>query len=442
MNLKSVNKIETNKYELEITVGAEEFEKGLQDAFKKNAKQIQVPGFRRGKAPRKFIEKVYGEGVFYEDAVNALYPQAYSDAIVESGLIPVDRADIDITEVSKEGFSFKAVVTTKPEVTVTGYKGIEVKKLDRKVEDADIDDDIRRLRERNARTITVEDRAAENGDITKIDFEGFVDGVAFEGGKGENYSLTLGSNQFIPGFEDQIIGHNTGDEFDVNVKFPEDYHAEELKGKDSVFKVKLHKIEKRELPELDDEFAKDASEFDTLAELREDIAQKIKNRFDTAANNEVEGKLMDAVIAGLEAEIPEVMYTNRIDEMVRDFEYRMSAQGINLDMYLQYTGMDMESFRGNFREQAERQVKTRLALEGFVKAEGIDLTEEELEAEYNKAAETYNITADELKKYVPADDMKADATVSKAIQFVRDNAVITVVDSIEEEKTEEPASEE
>jgi len=442
MNLKSVNKIETNKYELEITVGAEEFEKGLQDAFKKNAKQIQVPGFRRGKAPRKFIEKVYGEGVFYEDAVNALYPQAYSDAIVESGLIPVDRADIDITEVSKEGFSFKAVVTTKPEVTVTGYKGIEVKKLDRKVEDADIDDDIRRLRERNARTITVEDRAAENGDITKIDFEGFVDGVAFEGGKGENYSLTLGSNQFIPGFEDQIIGHNTGDEFDVNVKFPEDYHAEELKGKDSVFKVKLHKIEKRELPELDDEFAKDASEFDTLAELREDIAQKIKNRFDTAANNEVEGKLMDAVIAGLEAEIPEVMYTNRIDEMVRDFEYRMSAQGINLDMYLQYTGMDMESFRGNFREQAERQVKTRLALEGIVKAEGIDLTEEELEAEYNKAAETYNITADELKKYVPADDMKADATVSKAIQFVRDNAVITVVDSIEEEKTEEPASEE
>ena len=324
MNLKSVNKLETNKYELEIVVGAEEFENGLQQAFKKNAKQIQVPGFRKGKAPRKFIEKVYGEGVFYEDAVNALYPQAYSEAIVESGLTPVDRADIEVTEVGKDGFTFKAVVTTKPEVAVSGYKGIEVKKLDRKVADEDIDADIQRMRERNARIITVEDRAAENGDITKIDFEGFVDGVAFEGGKGENYSLTLGSNQFIPGFEDQIVGHNTGDEFDVNVTFPEEYQAEELAGKASVFKVKLHKIEKRELPELDDEFAKDVSEFETLAELREDVAKKIQDRLNTESENEVEAKLIDAVIAGLEAEIPEVMFTNRVDEMVRDFEYRMS----------------------------------------------------------------------------------------------------------------------
>ncbi|MBQ2755513.1 MAG: trigger factor [Oscillospiraceae bacterium] len=442
MNLKSVNKLETNKYELEIVVGAEEFENGLQQAFKKNAKQIQVPGFRKGKAPRKFIEKVYGEGVFYEDAVNALYPQAYSEAIVESGLTPVDRADIEVTEVGKDGFTFKAVVTTKPEVAVSGYKGIEVKKLDRKVADEDIDADIQRMRERNARIITVEDRAAENGDITKIDFEGFVDGVAFEGGKGENYSLTLGSNQFIPGFEDQIVGHNTGDEFDVNVTFPEEYQAEELAGKASVFKVKLHKIEKRELPELDDEFAKDVSEFETLAELREDVAKKIQDRLNTESENEVEAKLIDAVIAGLEAEIPEVMFTNRVDEMVRDFEYRMSSQGINLDLYLQYTGMDMDSLRANFREQADRQVKTRLALEGIVKAENIELTDEELEEEYKKAAESYNLTAEDLKKYVPAEDMKADATVSKAVQFVRDNAVITVVDSLEETKAEEPASEE
>ena len=437
MNLKSVNKIETNKYELEINVNAEEFEEAIQAAFKKNAKKIQVPGFRRGKATRKIIEKTYGEGVFYEDAVNALYPEAYSKAVEEAGITPVDRADIDMTDVSKDGFTFKATVVTKPEVTVKDYKGIKVEKAVRKVTDADIDDEIRRLRERNARTVTVEDRPAENGDITHIDFEGFVDGTAFEGGKGENYSLTLGSNSFIPGFEDQIVGHNTGDEFDVNVKFPEDYHAEELKGKDSVFKVKLNKIEKRELPELDDEFAKDASEFDTLAELREDLGKKIQNRYDTAADNEVEGKLIDGVIAGLEAEIPEVMYEHQVDNMVQDFAYRMSSQGINLDMYLQYTGMDMDGFRANFREQAERQVKTRLALEGIVKAENIQLTDEELEEEYKKAAENYKIDAEELKKYVPEADMRADAEVSKAIQFVRDNAEITAVEA----KAEEPAEE-
>ena len=436
MNLKSVNKIETNKYELEINVNAEEFEEAIQAAFKKNAKKIQVPGFRRGKATRKIIEKTYGEGVFYEDAVNALYPEAYSKAVEEAGITPVDRADIDMTDVSKDGFTFKATVVTKPEVTVKDYKGIKVEKAVRKVTDADIDDEIRRLRERNARTVTVEDRPAENGDITHIDFEGFVDGTAFEGGKGENYSLTLGSNSFIPGFEDQIVGHNTGDEFDVNVKFPEDYHAEELKGKDSVFKVKLNKIEKRELPELDDEFAKDASEF-TLAELREDLGKKIQNRYDTAADNEVEGKLIDGVIAGLEAEIPEVMYEHQVDNMVQDFAYRMSSQGINLDMYLQYTGMDMDGFRANFREQAERQVKTRLALEGIVKAENIQLTDEELEEEYKKAAENYKIDAEELKKYVPEADMRADAEVSKAIQFVRDNAEITAVEA----KAEEPAEE-
>ena len=437
MNLKSVNKIETNKYELEISVSAEEFEEAIQAAFKKNAKKIQVPGFRRGKATRKIIEKTYGEGVFYEDAVNALYPEAYSKAIEEAKLTPVDRADIDMTEVGKDGFTFKAVVVTKPEVTVKNYKGIKVEKAVRKVSDADIDEEIKRLQERNARTVTVEDRPAENGDITHIDFDGFVDGTAFEGGKGENYSLTLGSNSFIPGFEDQIVGHNTGDEFDVNVKFPEDYHAEDLKGKDSVFKVKLNKIEKRELPELDDEFAKDASEFDTLAELREDLGKKIQNRYDTAADNEVEGKLIDGVIAGLEADIPEVMYEHQIDNMVQDFAYRMSSQGINLDMYLQYTGMDMDGFRANFREQAERQVKTRLALEGIVKAENIQLTDEELEEEYKKAAENYKIEVEELKKYVPESDMRIDAEVNKAIQFVRDNAEITEVEA----KAEEPAKE-
>ena len=437
MNLKSVNKVETNKYELEINVSAEEFEEAIQSAFKKNAKKIQVPGFRRGKATRKIIEKTYGEGVFYEDAVNALYPEAYSKAVEEAKLTPVDRADIDMTEVSKDGFTFKATVVTKPEVTVKDYKGIKVEKAVRKVSDADVDEEIKRLQERNARTVTVEDRPAENGDITHIDFEGFVDGKTFEGGKGENYSLTLGSNSFIPGFEDQIVGHNTGDEFDVNVKFPEDYHAEELKGKDSTFKVKLNKIEKRELPELDDDFAKDASEFDTLAELREDLAKKIQNRYDTAADNEVEGKLIDGVIAGLEADIPEVMYEHQVDNMVQDFAYRMSAQGINLDMYLQYTGMDMDGFRANFREQAERQVKTRLALEGIVKAENIQLTAEELEEEYKKSAESYKIEVEELKKYVPEADMRTDAEVSKAIQFVRDNAEITTVEA----KAEEPAKE-
>ena len=424
MSLVSKNNVETNKFELEVLVPAEEFEKACERVYKKKVKRIEVPGFRKGHAPRKTIEKLYGEGIFFEDAVNDVYPGALQSAVEEAELEIVCRPEVEVTDVSKEnGVTFKAVCTVKPEVVVKDYKGIKASKEVAEVTDVDITAEIDRMRERNARTVDVEGRAVENGDIVSIDFEGFLNGEPFDGGKGENFSLTIGSGQFIPGFEEQIIGHNVGDEFDVNVTFPEDYHAEELKGKETTFKVKLHGISTKELPEADDEFAKDVSEFDTLEELKEDIRKRQAEANEKKAASEFENKLIDAVIENMEAEIPAEMYEVRIDEMIRDFEYRLQSQGLNLDMYLQYSGLDKDSFRKTFEAQAQRQVKIRLALEKIVEVEGIEPTEEEIEKEYARLAEAYKMDAEKLKPMIPAADVKKDVAVNKAIDLIRDSAV-------------------
>lgn len=426
MSVVSSNKVETNKYEIEISVDSKAFNEELDKAFKKNNPKISIPGFRKGHAPRSMVEKMYGEGVFFEDAINALYPAAYQAAVEELKIEPVDRADIEVTAVSKaDGFTFKATVVVKPEVSVKDYKGIAATKKNVVVTDEDVDEEIKRLADRNSRLIDVDDRAAQNGDTVVIDFEGFVDDKAFEGGKGEKYNLVLGSGQFIPGFEDQIVGHSIGDEFDVNVKFPEDYQAEELAGKDSVFKCKLHEIKVKELPEIDDEFAKDLGDYDDLNALKTSIRERITSSREKAASDDLENQLIDHVIANMEGEIPEVMYEHRIDDMVRDFEYRLQMQGINLDMYLQYTGMDRDGFRKTFREQAEKQVKIRLALEKIVELENLDLTEEELDQEYQKMADQYKMELDKVKAAVPASELKKDLCVNKAIDLIKDSAVVT-----------------
>ena len=394
----------------------------------RSVKDISVPGFRKGKAPRKIVEKMYGEGVFLEDAVNELYPSVYAEAVEEAGIVPVDRAELEMLSIEKEtGFTFKAIVTVKPEVSVTGYKGIKAEKTIYTVTDEQVLHDIGHMQERNARIVSVDDRAAIDGDQVVIDFDGYVDDVAFEGGKGESYQLTLGSHSFIDNFEDQIVGHSIGDEFDVNVSFPEEYHAEELKGKPALFKVKLCEIKQKELPELDDEFVKDVSEFDTVDELKDDVRKKLEETAKNRSQDELETKLVDAVLEGFEAEVPDVMYESRIDEMLREFEQRLQSQGMNLELYMQYTGMDIESFRKTFRDQAERQVKIRLALEKIAQLESIAVTDEELEAEYTKIAEAYSIDAAQVKQMIPAEEITKDASSNKAIDLIRDNAEVTEV---------------
>ncbi len=424
MSLTSSKKVETNTYELEVAVSAEDFAAAVEKAYQKNKKQISIPGFRKGKAPKHMIERMYGEGFFYEDAVNALYPQAYNEAIAEAKITPVNQADVEILSVGKEGITFKATVVVKPEVEVSGYKGIEAEKKAAEVTDEDLSKELDRIRERNARLVDVDDRPAQNGDQAVIDFEGFLDGEAFEGGKGEKFPLNLGSNQFIPGFEEQVVGHQVGEEFEIKVIFPENYHAEELRNQETAFKIKLHEIKTKELPELDDEFAKDVSEFDTLEEYKVDLKAKMLERAEHTANDEFEGKLIDAVIANLKAEIPPVMYENSITEMVRDFEYRLQSQGLNLETYLQYTGMTMEGFRKTFAEQAEKQVKIHLALEKIVELENIEPTEEKLNERYEQLAKAYNMEVEQVKKLVPADGLKQDVAVQMAIDLIRDTAVV------------------
>lgn len=426
MGLVSSNKVETNKYELIVTIDADAFEAAVEKAYRKSVKKISVPGFRPGKAPRKMIEKLYGEGVFFEDAVNDLYPSALASAVEEAKLELVDRPEVEITKIEKaDGVEFKATCIVKPEVEVSDYKGIKAEKTVKTVTDEDLNGELNKMADRNARVVSVEDRAAENGDITVIDFEGFVDGKAFDGGKAEGFSLTLGSGQFIPGFEDQIVGHNVDDEFDVNVEFPAEYQAEELAGKPAVFKVKLHEIKTRQLPAIDDEFVKDVSEFDTLDQLKEDITKKLQEQYDKSADTEVENQLIDAVIANMKAEIPEVMFENRVDESVREFEYRLQSQGMNLELYLQYTGMEMDAFRKTFREQAEKQVKIRLALEKIVELENIVPSAEEIAAEYDKMAENYKMEVEKIKGYIPEKDLVKDLAVNKAIDLIKDSAEIS-----------------
>ena len=424
--LKTATKLENSRVELEIEVGAEAFEAVVAKAYKKNIGKLNVPGFRKGKAPRHLVEKLYGEGVFYDEAMNDIYPEALDEAIKESGYEYVeDKIDLDVVSVGKEGLVFKAVITVKPEVTLGEYKGLKAPKTVAEVNDEDVAAELTKLQERNSRMISVDDRAAQDGDTVVFDFEGFVDDVAFEGGKAEKYTLVLGSGQFIPGFEEQIVGKSIEEDFDVNVTFPEDYQAEELAGKPAVFKCKLHEIKVKELPALDDDFAKDCSEFDTLDELKADIKDRLTKANEKAAEDAFETALLDQLADGMQAEIPEAMITNRVKDHVRDFAYRLQSQGLDLDTYMQYTGMDMETFEEGFREQAERQVRVRLALEAVVKAENIEVSEDDIEAEYAKMAELYKMDVEQIKKFVPAEDLSRDLAVEKAMQLIKDNAVVT-----------------
>lgn len=426
MSLKNVQKVDTNRVELEIEVDAASFEAAVNKAYKKNIGKMSVPGFRKGKAPRHLVEKIYGTGVFYEDAVNDVYPQALDEAIKESGYEYVeDKIDFDVTAVGAEGLQFKATITVKPEVEIGEYKGLKAARKVEAVSDEDVAAEVVKLQERNSRLVSVEDRAAQMGDTAVFDFEGFVDGVAFEGGKGEKHSLVLGSGQFIPGFEEQIVGKNIDEEFDVNVTFPEEYHAEELAGKPAVFKCKLHEIKMKELPELNDDFAKDCSEFDTMDELKADLKSKLEAQREKAAEEAFESELLEQLVAGLKAEIPEAMFEHRVEESVRDFDYRLQSQGLNLQTYLQYTGMEMDAFRAGFREQAEKQVKIRLALEKIAQLENIVPSDEDLEAEFAKYAEQYHMEVEKVKALIPAKELAKDLAVGKAMDFVKENAVVS-----------------
>lgn len=424
MSLLKNEKTEAGRVELQFTLGAEEFSAAVNSTYKKEAKNFNVPGFRKGKAPRHLIEKMYGEEIFYTDAVNELFPKAYEEAVKEAGIEPVDRPDAEIVSADlTDGVVLKALVYVKPEVKIGEYKGLNAVKYVNAVEDAEIDAEIGRIADRNSRLVTREG-AAENGDVTNIDFEGFLDGTAFEGGKGEDFDLTLGSGQFIPGFEEQIVGHKAGDEFDVNVTFPEEYQAKELAGKEAVFKCKLNEVKYKELPALDDEFAKDVSEYDTLQEFKDSIRKGMQENNDKRAEMDMENALVEQVIASLEAEIPACMIESRIDEMVNDFSYRLQQQGLKLEMYLQYSNNTMEKFRDGFREQAEKQVKIRLALEKIAELEKIEASEEDVDKEVQRIAEAYKMEADKVRDMLPMDEVKKDLAVNKAIDFVREAAVV------------------
>lgn len=425
MSLKATNNVETNKYELEIEISAEDFEAAIEKAYLKARKNIAMPGFRKGKAPRKLIEKEYGEQVFFEDAVNLLYAPVVNGAVEESGLELVTRPEVEVTEISKEnGVKLKATCITKPEVEVKDYKGIEVEKVVNPVTDEDINKQLDALREKNVTVETVDDRAAENGDDVVIDFEGFKDDVAFEGGKAEDFTLSLGSGQFIPGFEDQIVGHNAGEDFDINVTFPDEYQVKELAGAPAVFKIKLKSISKKVMPELDDDMVKDSTEFDTVDEYKADVKKKLEEANERHADSEVEAKIFDKVIENMTAEIPQVMFDNRVNEMISELEQRLAPQGISLDLYMQYTGQTIDTVKKAYAEQAEKQVKLRLALEKIAKLENIEVTEDELKAEFDKLAEAYKLDVDQIKQFIHDDDLKKDIAVGKAVDLIKDAAVI------------------
>ena len=425
MEIISQNNTATNTTAIEFSFTAEEFENAISAAYNKRKKSITVPGFRKGKAPRKVIEAQYGESVFYDDAVNSLYNQNIVAVIDKTGLDVVDVENTEVVEVSKEnGVKFKADIITKPVVEISDYKGLEVKKTTKTVDDAAVDAEIDKIRNRNARSISVEDRAAQIGDTAVIDFEGFLDGVAFEGGKGEKFPLELGSGSFIPGFEEQVAGKNIGEDFDVNVTFPEHYQAENLAGKPAVFKCKLHEIKGKELPNVDDEFVKDVSEFDTLDEYKADIKSKLEKAAADEASTNLDNALVDAVIGKMKAEVPQVMYQRRIDEIVREWSAR---NRISVEDYLKYTGVTMDQFRANFTEVAKRQVDLRLALEKIAVLEHITVSDEDVEKEYADMAEQYKMEADKIKAAVPADAIKNDLKIEKALDLVRDSAKIEEV---------------
>lgn len=424
MALKSSNKVDTNTYEIEVTVAPEVFADACKSAYMKQRKSIQLPGFRKGKATQGMIEKVYGEGAFYEEALEIVYPKAVSEAIEEAGLRTVDQPfDLDVPVMSKaEGVEMKMKVTVYPEVKLGDYKGLKATMLPTEASDEDVETELENMRDRNSRLVSVDDREAQMGDTAEIDFEGFVDGVAFDGGKGENYPLELGSGSFIPGFEEQVAGHKIDEKFDVNVTFPEEYAAE-LAGKDAVFKCKIHEIKTKEMPELDDEFVKDVSEFDTLDELKADIKKNLSEKKEADAKADFENQLIEQVVENMECEIPECMFESRTNEMVQDYSYRLQMQGIDLNTYLSYMGQDMDTFKKTFREGAENQVKASIALEAIVAAENIEVTDEEIDAEVAKLADQYKMEADQIKAAVPADQLASDIKTRKALDLVVESAV-------------------
>lgn len=434
MNLISCEKLEKSMVELQFSIDAETFKAAVNNAFKREGKKYAIPGFRKGKAPRHMIEKMYGSDIFHYDAVNDLFPEAYEAAVKEAKIDVVGRPDPEVVSMSEaDGVVLKVKVAVKPEVELGEYAGLTVTKEAKNVNEADVDAEVKRMQDRNGRLLTREG-AAENGDTVDIDFEGFVDGKAFEGGKAEHYSLVLGSGSFIPGFEDQVVGHSAGEEFDVNVKFPEEYGAAELAGKDATFKIKLHEVKYKELSALDDDFAKDVSEYDTLDELKDSIRNNIKTNLDKQAEQKVENDLMDQVITNMKADIPDAMVDSRIDELVQDFEYRISQQGLKLADYLKYMGMNIEQFRAQFKEQADKQVKMRLAMEAIVAKEGITASDEEFEEEVKRIADAYKMEADKVKSIVDAAAVKADLAINKAIDFVKEKANVVTAEPKEEEK--------
>ena len=442
MELKNTEKQEHSVVALTIEITKAEFEAAKDKAFKKTGKNITVPGFRKGKAPRKMIEKLYGEGVFFEEAFNIIYPDAMEMAVEKSGIKPVGRADVDLGDPAEEGgLTIIAKVPVEPEVELGEYKGIEVEKETVKVLQADVKAELNRMAQRNARTETVERKAKKN-DTVDIDFEGFVDGVPFEGGKAEHHELTLGSGAFIPGFEDQLIGCKAGDEKDVVVTFPEEYHAEELAGKEATFKCKVHEVKESIKPELDDEFAKDVSDTcETLDDLKKEITERLKAERQEAADNAFEEKVLDAVIDGMKADIPAAMIDAQVDTIVQDFGYRLQMQGMGLEQYLKMTGTEMGAFRAMFKDQAERQVKTRLALQKVVELEGITVSDKELEEEYAKMAEQYKMEVEKVKAIVSKEALEGDLKISNALEFIKKNAKVkkAAKKKAAEETTEETA---
>lgn len=417
-------KEEANSYELIVSVDGETFEKAINTVYKKQVKRINVQGFRKGKAPRRIIEKMYGAEVFYDDAIQDCYPDALYEAAKEAEVEIVAVEALEVQEAGKEGFTFKADVVVKPTMEIDNYKGLEFEKKSTEVTDELIEQEIEQVRERNSRLVTVEDRAAENGDTAVIDFEGFVDGVPFEGGKSEGYHLSLGSGNFIPGFEEQIVGHKTGEEFTITVSFPEAYQAEELQGKEAEFKIVLHEIKTKELPEVDDEFVQDISDKETLAEYKEELKETVAKRLQDEADKDIDDQISEKLMELVQGDIPEAMYENQTKDMIRDFEMRLRSQGLNMETYMQYMGMDINAVKGMYREDAEKRVKLRLALETIAKKENIEVTGEELEEEYAKMAEAYKMDVNKVKAAVPDESLTEDIKVQKALDIVKESAVI------------------